>query len=99
MSGIPVEYRVLELFSRDRGSRKAGFIFNLSPADQETLPSIQAHRQFDFTCLPTNDVTFGVIDADGRSCTAALIVKDKVGRVYPPPRDPVEESILTIHWQ
>jgi hypothetical protein len=76
LSGIPIEYRTVELFSRDRGRRKARLQFGMSDG--------RAQKWFEFTCVPTNDVTLGVTDANDTSCVASLTIKDKIGRVYPP---------------
>lgn len=82
LSGIPVEYRVLQLFSRDSGRRKSQIsasAFTKSGGSRDL-----GHQEFDFDCLPSRTVTFGVLDVDGRGCVAALTIKDKLDRIYPP---------------
>jgi len=84
LSGIPIEYRPIELFSRDRGRRKAQLTFNLSSKNTDAAGLVQGHDWFEFTCLPTSDVGLTILDVDGRSCVASLTVKDKFDRIYPP---------------
>lgn len=82
LSGIPVEYRVLQLFSRDSGRRKSQISASAFPKSGGSRDL--GHQEFDFECLPSRTVTFGVLDVDGRGCVAALTIKDKLDRIYPP---------------
>jgi hypothetical protein len=82
LSGVPVEYRVLQLFSRDSGRRKSQISASAFPKSGGSRDL--GHHEFDFECLPSRTVTFAVLDADGRGCVAALTIKDKLDRVYPP---------------
>jgi len=82
LSGAPVEYRVVQLYSRDHGKRQADLTVSILSKDGEF--SGEAHRQFDFDCVPSRTVTLGVLDADGRACVAALTIKDKLDHIYPP---------------
>ena len=83
LSGLPVEYRVIQLFSRDAGHRNAkiaAYIF----AKSGEWPNESGHRVLDFECLVSRTVELGVIDSDGRGCVASLTVKDKLDHIYPP---------------
>jgi hypothetical protein len=82
LSGLPVEYRVLQLFSRDQGQRR-GTLEAYTTTQSGELTGY-GHREFQFECLPSRVVDLDVIDADGRGCVAALTIKDKLGNVYPP---------------
>jgi hypothetical protein len=82
LSGSPLEYHVVQVFSRDRGPRRAEMVASTFPADVAAGSS--ATRVFDFVCMPTRDVLFSVKDADGRGCIASLTVTDTQGLVYPP---------------
>lgn len=78
LSGFPREYHVLQLFSRDRGSKTATFTLN--------TPSAWfggATRKFEFVSRPSRDVRLEVLDDDGVGCMAALTIKDSQGHVYP----------------
>lgn len=83
LSGLELEYRLLQLFSRDAGQREAQLGFNVGQGTQDlgfrnTVPIL-------FTCLPAVTVTFGVTDFDGQPTTAAFVIRDKWNRVYPNP--------------
>lgn len=84
LSGAPVEYRVIQLYSRDRGQRRANISFfapQTKTGNYEIVRASRATLQFD--CLPSRDVLLRIHDADGRGCMASLTIKDKLDRVYP----------------
>jgi hypothetical protein len=86
LSGLGVEYRLLQLFSRDRGSKVAYLM--LAPGDAAMFAWAAAvHTGFwsTFNCVPSADVFFDILDSDGEGCTASLTVKDDAGRLYPAP--------------
>jgi len=83
LSGMPVEYRIIELFSRDAGRRSDKFTLYAFPKDGG-WPYDSGHRELDFDCLPSRSVSLAVCDADGRGCVASLAIKDRQDRVYPP---------------
>ncbi len=83
LSGLDLEYRVLQLYSRDAGKREAQLGFHVGQGTQDlgfrnTVPIL-------FDCLPALSVTFGVKDFDGTPTTAAFVIRDKYNRVYPNP--------------
>ncbi len=83
LSGLELEYRILQLFSRDAGKREAQLGFHVGQGTQDlgfrnTVPIL-------FECLPAVSVTFGVKDFDGKPTTAAFVIRDKFNRVYPNP--------------
>jgi hypothetical protein len=83
LSGAPVEYRIIQLFSRDRGQRRADLmVYTMSKSGDSSLA--YGRREFVFDCVPSRDVALGVLDVDGRGCVAALTIKDKLDHVYPP---------------
>jgi hypothetical protein len=83
LSGMPVEYRIIELFSRDAGRRSDKFTLYAFPKDGG-WPYDSGHRELDFDCLPSRSVSLAVCDVDGRGCVASLAIKDRQDRVYPP---------------
>jgi hypothetical protein len=83
LSGMPVEYRIIELFSRDSGHRSDRFTLYAFPKDGG-WPYDSGHRELDFDCLPSRPVSLAVRDADRRGCVASLSFKDRQDRVYPP---------------
>lgn len=83
LSGLELEYRILQLYSRDAGKREAQLGFHVGQGTQDlgfrnTVPIL-------FDCLPAVSVTFGVKDFDGTPTTAAFVIRDKYNRVYPNP--------------
>jgi hypothetical protein len=82
LSGFALEYRVVQLFSRDRGRRRADIDVHTSKGAIPYASPWGVNLEFD--CLPTHNVPLSVLDADGRGCMASLIIRDKVGRIYPP---------------
>jgi len=79
LSGLPVEYRIIQIYSRDSGKREAAFEASTGEQDlgfRSTVPIV-------FDCLPSQDVTLNVRDEDGRPTTASFLIVDSLGRVYP----------------
>jgi hypothetical protein len=83
LSGLALEYRIIQLYSRDVGKREAKLGFNVGQGTQEigfrnAVPIL-------FQCLPAVEVVLHVVDFDGKPTTAAFVIRDKYGRVYPNP--------------
>jgi hypothetical protein len=81
LSGLALEYRIIQLYSRDAGKREAKFSFNVGQGTQD----IGFRNEVDilFTCRSTREITFRVRDDNGEPTTAAFVIRDKVGRIYP----------------
>src|SRR5882724_2730058 len=81
LSGLNLEYRILQLYSRDAGQREAKISFNVGQGTQD----IGYRNDVDvlFTSLPASDVMFHLQDEDGNPTTAMLVIRDKQGRIYP----------------
>jgi hypothetical protein len=82
LSGLELEYRVIQLYSRDAGKREAKIAFNVGQGSQD----IGFRNDVDilFNCRPTADVTLRVLDEHGKPTTASFVIRDAQGRVYPP---------------
>jgi hypothetical protein len=83
LSGLELEYRILQLYSRDVGRREALLGFNVGQGTQDigfrnAVPIL-------FDCVPAVEVALGIKDYDGEPTTAAFVFRDKLGRVYPNP--------------
>jgi hypothetical protein len=78
LSGFEIEYRVIELCSRDRGKRQTRLSFGVGrggsyPHKQAEWNLINTQGlELGFTCAPSHNVTVRVADADGRTCVAAI---------------------------
>jgi hypothetical protein len=81
LNGLTLEYRIIQLYSRDAGKREAKFGFNVGQGTQD----IGFRNEVDvlFTCRPAQDVTLRVRDENGLPTTASFLITDKLGRVYP----------------
>jgi hypothetical protein len=81
LSGLSLEYRIIQLYSRDRGRREAQLGFDVGAGSQDIGFRNDVPLLFD--CLPSKDVTLRVLDGDGRPTTASFLVRDRQGRQYP----------------
>ena len=81
LSGLKLEYRVIQLYSRDRGRREAQLAFNVGQGSQDIGFRNDVPVLFD--CLSSYDVAFGVLDDDGQPTVASFIIRDPQGRQYP----------------
>ena len=81
LSGLPLEYRIIQLYSRDAGLREAKFSFNVGQGTQD----VGFRNEVDtlFTCLPARTITFRVRDENNQPATASFLIQDARGRVYP----------------
>ena len=81
LSGLPLEYRLLQIYSRDAGVREASLIADAGFREQDlgfrsTLPVL-------FRCAPAVSVRLNVHDEQGRPVTASLLIRDGLARIYP----------------
>jgi hypothetical protein len=85
LSGLSVEYRVIQVFSRDRGRREGqiNLYTSTDPVPEHAAPYYKKGAQLRFDCLPSREIALRVRDMDGRGCVASLTIKDKLGRIYP----------------
>jgi hypothetical protein len=81
LSGLPIEYRVISLYSRDAGKREARISFNVGQGTQDL--GFRNDVDVLFTVRPSVPVTLGVRDEHGAPTTAGFVIRDAVGRVYP----------------
>ena len=83
LSGAAVEYRVVQLYSRNRGEHETALnAYTTSEGwAAKEFPGRGTHLTFQ--CLPSYDVVLSVLDANGAGCMASLIIRDDQSRVYP----------------
>ena len=81
LSGLALEYRVIQLHSRDRGRREARLGFDVGAGSQDI--GFRNDVPVLFECLPSKDVTLRVLDEKGRPTTASFRISDPQGRQYP----------------
>ena len=83
LSGLELEYRIIQLYSRDAGRREAKLLFNVGQGTQD----LGYRNEVDvlFTAKPARAITFRVRDENGQPTTASFVIKDRLDRVYPSP--------------
>ena len=82
LSGLGLEYRVLQLYSRDAGRREAKLAFDVGQGTQDL--GFRNEINVLFECVPAIKVDLEVIDADGKTpTTGQFVIRDGRGRVYP----------------
>ena len=81
LSGLEVEYRILQLFSRDAGKREARLEFNVGQGTQDL--GFRSQVDLLFQAKPATKVTLRVFDTDDKPTTASFLVRDTADRVYP----------------
>ncbi len=81
LSGLGVEYFILQVYSRDAGQRSAVLAFNVGQGTQD----LGFRNDIDvlFTSVPAHPVRLRVVDEHGEPATAAFLVKDHAERIYP----------------
>ncbi|MCC6491862.1 MAG: CehA/McbA family metallohydrolase [Pirellulales bacterium] len=81
LSGLPLEYRIVELYSRDRGQREAKLSFDVGQGTQDL--GFRNEVNILFRCEPSAEVKLAVRDVDGQPTTGQFVFRDERGRVYP----------------
>jgi hypothetical protein len=81
LGGLGLEYQIITLYSRDEGRREAKFVFDAGPGTTDLASRNEADVLFD--CAPSQPVTLRVLDENNHPTTAAFVIRDGSGRVYP----------------
>ncbi len=81
LSGLELEYRIIELYSRDVGRREAKLAFDAGQGTQDL--GFRNEINVLFQCLPAVEVVINVYDDDGTPTTGQFIFRDEHDRVYP----------------
>jgi hypothetical protein len=88
LSGLALEYRILQVYCRDAGRKEATLGFGLfrdadkkPPAQERLAASNQV--PFLFEAAPAVNVKLRVLDHDGKPVMGTFTFRDKQGRVHP----------------
>ena len=82
LSGLKLEYRLVQLYSRDAGKREAKLAFDVGQGSQDLGFRNEVNVLFD--CRPAVKVDLEVLDDDGATpTTGQFVFRDPQGRVYP----------------
>ena len=80
LSGMELEYRIVQLYSRDAGQRAAKVAFNVGQGTQDI--GFRNEVNVLFEALPATKLVIKVKDETG-PVTAAFVFRDRQGHVYP----------------
>jgi hypothetical protein len=81
LSGLPLEYRLIELYSRDVGRREAKLVFDVGQGTQDL--GFRNEVNILFNCEPAVEVTLEIIDDNDQPTTGHFVIRDTQNRVYP----------------
>ena len=81
LSGLELEYRIIQLYSRDAGKREAKISFNVGQGTQDI--GFRNDADILFTCRPSTEVTLRILDETGKPTTGSFIIRDSHDHVYP----------------
>jgi hypothetical protein len=82
LSGLEVEYAIGLILSTESGKREATVGIDLEQGNQDI--GFRGEVPVLFRIAPAIPVKLAIRDFDGTPTTAALVVKDHAGRIYPP---------------
>ncbi len=83
LSGLSLEYRILEIYSRDHGQRSANISFNVGQGTQDV--GFRNEMVLYFNVLPAFPLHLHVRDEKGAPSIAAFTIRDTFGGLYPNP--------------
>ena len=81
LSGLEVEYRILQIYAKDAGKREGKLLFDVGQGTQDL--GFRSEADILFTSKAAAKVTFRVLDWDNRPATAGFEIRDEKARVYP----------------
>lgn len=83
LSGLALDYRILQIYSRDRGQRSAQISLNVGQGSQDI--GFRNDILILFNALPARTVELHVRDEKGQAAMASFIIRDRLDRLYPNP--------------
>ena len=83
LGGLPLEYRILQLYSRDSGKREAKLAFDVGQGTQDL--GFRGEADILFECRPAQLVKLRIVDENGAPTTASMVITDQQGHVFPAP--------------
>ena len=81
LSGLELEYRVLQVYAKEPGKREGKLTFDVGQGSQDL--GFRSEVDILFTIAPSAKITFRVLDWDDKPTTASFLIKDDRRRVYP----------------
>ena len=81
LSGLELEYRIVQIYSKEAGKREARLSFNVGQGTQDL--GFRSDIDILFVTRSATKVTFRVRDSDDRPTTGSFLIRDGQKRVYP----------------
>ncbi|MBC8350403.1 MAG: hypothetical protein H8E66_00345 [Planctomycetes bacterium] len=81
LSGLDLEYRIIQLYCRDRGKREATLKFDVGQGTQDL--GSRNELAILFECRPAVKVEVEILDSNGKPTTGQFVIRDARNRVYP----------------
>ncbi len=81
LSGLDLEYRILQIYSKDAGKREAKLAFDVGQGTQDL--GFRNEVDILFTAKPSAKVTFRVLDFNDQPTTGSFLIRDSRNRVFP----------------
>jgi hypothetical protein len=81
LSGLAIDYRVVQVYSRDKGKREATLAFDVGQGTQDL--GFRNEVAVLFEAEPAVRVKLSILDDDGQPTMGQLVFRDTLGRVYP----------------
>jgi hypothetical protein len=81
LGGLGLEYRIVQIYSRDAGKREAKLMFDVGQGTQDLGFRNEVDILFD--AKTSRPITLTVLDENGKPTAGCFEIRDAVGRVYP----------------
>ncbi len=81
LSGLGVEYRIIQLYASEAGKREAVFSFDTGQGTQDL--GFRNETSVLFDCRRAREVTLSIADENGKPRMAELLIQDHAGRICP----------------
>ena len=81
LSGLELEYRIVQIYSRDAGKREAKLVFDVGQGTQDL--GFRNEINVLFAAQPAVRIELEILDDNGAPTTGQFVIRDSLGRVYP----------------
>lgn len=81
LSGLALEYVVVQIFTKDKGQREASLSFSAGQGTEDI--GFRNAISVLFNCKPSSKVVFNIKDENGEPAMASFIIKDNIERLLP----------------
>ena len=81
LSGVEIEYRIVQIYTRDAGKRAATLHFDVGQGTQDL--GFRSELLVTFDAKASTPITLKILDENNQPTVAEFLVRDAQGRVYP----------------